>query len=44
MSEPVATVNIGGEFNLIRQFFTHEPHNPQVDCAVGDDAALLRIA
>lgn len=44
MSESVAFVNIGGEFNLIRQFFTYEPHNSQVDCAVGDDAALLRIA
>lgn len=36
---------IGGEFALIRQFFTQKVHHQsQVDLGVGDDAALFRIA
>jgi thiamine-monophosphate kinase len=35
---------IGGEFELIRQFFTNPSQHAQVDLAVGDDAALFRIA
>lgn len=36
---------IGGEFELIRQFFTQKTHHQsQVDLGVGDDAALFRIA
>ena len=35
---------IGGEFELIRQFFTNPSQHVQVDLAVGDDAALFRVA
>ena len=40
----VDSPEIGGEFALIRQFFTHPTQHPQVDLGVGDDAALFRIA
>jgi thiamine-monophosphate kinase len=38
-------VRIGGEFALIRQFFTQQRHHhPQVTLGVGDDAAIFGIA